>query len=191
TPSRHVLSIDEIGSVEFDPTTDLASTGQGGGLNPSPAPAADSAGAAHSETPKADSAPANDLPPAAAGGAAVVIAEKSVDVAAAADWTSTGIRVQRGQRIAVEASGEIGLGGNKRCGPDGLGVADSRKLIPNRPTGALIAVVGDDNDDFVYIGGTGEFVSTHNGVLFLSVNEGNLKDNSGSFSAHVKVMSGK
>jgi hypothetical protein len=196
TPSRHILSIEEIDSVEFDPTTDLSSASvPSDGLTPvnqgvSSTPAVDSSGG--SRTP-VDAAPApanNDLPPAAATGPTTV-AEKAVDVAAAADWTSTTIRVQRGQRIVIEASGEVGLGGNKRCGPEGLSLSDTRKLIPNRPTGALIAVVGDDNDDFVYIGGTGEFVSNHNGILFLSINEGNLKDNSGAFSARVRVISGK
>jgi hypothetical protein len=70
-------------------------------------------------------------------------------------------------------------------------LADSGKLMTSRPTGALIAVVGDDNDDFVFIGRASEFVATHNGILFLSVNERNLKDNNGSFLARVKVMSGK
>jgi hypothetical protein len=192
TPSTHVLSIEEIDTVEFDPTTDMASSAaQSGGLTPvsqASIPAGDSSGNSRSPVDSAP-APANDLPPVAAG--PTTVAEKSVDVAAASDWTSTGIRVQRGQRIVIEANGEVGLGNSKRTGPDGLGLSDSRKLIPNRPTGALIAVIGDDNDDFVYIGGTGEFVSNHNGILFLSINEGNLKDNSGAFSARVKVISGK
>lgn len=186
-PSRHILSIEEIDSVEFDLSADLAAQ----------SPPGSSGDAAAGNSRQADPAPAspannnNDLPPAASPGLLAAASEKSVDVAAAADWVSTGIRVQRGQRIVIEATGEIGLGNNRRTGPDGLTISDPRKLIPNRPTGALIAVVGDDNDDFVYIGSSGEFVSTHNGVLFLSINEGNLKDNSGAFSAHVKVLSGK
>jgi hypothetical protein len=198
TPSRYVLSVDEVDSVEFDPSTDLATAS--GGIAASPGtttPAVDSsansraADSGAAAAPAAAPAPANDLPPTAAGGLLAAATEKSVDVAAAADWVSTGIRVQRGQRIAIESTGEIGLGNNKRSGPDGLNLSDPRKLIPNRPTGALIAVVGDDNDDFVYIGSNGEFVATHNGVLFLSINEGNLKDNSGAFSARIKVMSVK
>jgi len=189
SPSRHILSIEEIDTVEFDPTTDLASaTAQSGGL--SPVSQADSSGGARLPVDSAPApAPANDLPPTPAG--PTTVAEKSLEVAAAADWTSTGIRVQRGHRVLIDASGEVGLGNSKRSGPEGLGLSDSRKLIPSRPTGALIAVVGDDNDDFVYIGSSGEFVSNHTGILFLSINEGNLKDNSGAFSANVKVISGK
>jgi hypothetical protein len=114
-----------------------------------------------------------------------------VSIAAAADWTSTEIRVQRGQRIVVSASGEVDLGDNQRTGPEGLSLADSRKLVAARPTGGLIAVVGDDNDDFVFVGKATEFVATHNGILFLSVNEGNLKDNTGAFVARVRVLSGR
>jgi len=206
-PSTHSIPVEEIDSVEFDPSdaTALArDASSSGGLvpatqntapgdRPSAAPAGEVANNSRSAETATATAPANDLPPAEAGAPAPnsLLAEKSCDVAAAADWTSTGIRVQRGQRIIIEASGEVELGNNRRSGPDGISVSDSRKLIPNRPTGALIAVVGDDNDDFVYIGGSGEFVSTHNGVLFLSVNEGNLKDNNGAFAARIKVMSGK
>ena len=68
---------------------------------------------------------------------------------------------------------------------------DSRKLVAARPTGALIAVVGDDNDDFIFVGSAIAFVAPHNGILFLSVNEGNLKDNTGAFVARVKVLSGR
>jgi hypothetical protein len=199
--SRHVISVEEIDSVEFD-SSDVAASARdansGGGLVPA---TPDASVDRPSSTPATKepvetappTAPANDLPPTEAGAprANSVLAEKSLDVAAAADWTSTGIRVQRGQRIIIEASGEVELGNSRRTGPDGVSLSDSRKLIPNRPTGALIAVVGDDNDDFVYIGGSGEFVSAHNGILFLSVNEGNLKDNNGAFAARVKVMSGK
>jgi hypothetical protein len=199
--SRHVISVEEIDSVEFDSSDAAASardTNSGGGLVPvTPDVSADRPAPTPATKEPAEPAPttatANDLPPAEAGvpRANSALAEKSLDVAAAADWTSTGIRVQRGQRIIIEASGEVELGNSRRTGPDGVSISDSRKLIPNRPTGALIAVVGDDNDDFVYIGGSGEFVSAHNGILFLSVNEGNLKDNNGAFAARVKVMSGK
>jgi len=136
--------------------------------------------------------PEPDTSPSDANTSSVpAIAEKTVSVAGAADWTSTEIRVQKGQRIIISATGEVDLGDNQRSGPDGLSIADNRKLIAARPTGALIAVVGDDNDDFVFVGKATEFTSPHNGILFLSVNEGNLKDNAGAFVARVRVLSGR
>jgi hypothetical protein len=205
--SRHVIPVEEIESVEFD-SSDVTTAARGGantggGLVPvdpntprneplqTTPPVEVAPGSRTTKEPVAPAA-GNDLPPADADtGTGSALIEKTVSVAAAADWTSTEIRLQRGQRVVISSSGEVDLGDGRRSSPDGLSAADNRKLIPNRPTGSLIAVVGDDNDDFVHIGSAGEFVAQHNGILFLSVNEGNLKDNTGAFVARVKVMSGK
>src|SRR5262245_4923969 len=195
--SRHTVSVDEIESVDFDSTESLASARN----TAEPSTGVDSSSRLEPVTSSASEKPRNEpaAPPVSADPTPVEsdtasassgssTAEKTVKVAAAADWTSTELRLQRGQKVVISASGEVDLGNDKRTGPDGLSVTDNRKLIPNRPTGSLIAVVGDDNDDFIYVGGSGEFVSQHNGILFLSVNEGNLKDNNGSFQARVKVL---
>ena len=57
----------------------------------------------------------------------------------------------------------------------------------SQPTGALIAVIGDDNDDFILIGRSKDFVAQRDGVLFLGVNEGNLSDNSGNFDIVIEA----
>ena len=124
-------------------------------------------------------------------GSGGVLAEKDVRVAGAADWTSSEIRISKGQRLTITAEGEVDLGDDKKSGPAGIALTDAKKLMANRPTGALIAVIGDDNDDFIYIGRSAEITSKHNGTLFLSVNEANLKDNTGSYRAKVKVMPAK
>jgi len=49
-------------------------------------------------------------------------------------------------------------------------------------------VVGDDNNDFIYIGSDREFTASRDGALFLGINEGNLDDNSGSYSAKVEIF---
>lgn len=116
------------------------------------------------------------------------LSDKTVSVVAAADWTSTEIRIRKGQRVSISASGQIDLGGNRRVGPEGTALADPKKLIPNSPTGALIAVIGDDNDDFIAVGPQASFIAEREGILFLSVNETNLRDNSGSFAARVRVF---
>jgi hypothetical protein len=59
--------------------------------------------------------------------------------------------------------------------------------MQDEPTGALLAVVGDDNNDFVFIGRARDFVSQRDGVLFLGINEGNLNDNTGSYNTVVEV----
>jgi len=97
-------------------------------------------------------------------------------------WTNSGLVVRRGQRLRISASGRISLGNNRFSTPDGLpNIPDRDKLMRNQPTGGLIAVIGDDNDDFIFVGRGRDFVAQKDGVLFLGVNEGNLSDNSGNF----------
>jgi hypothetical protein len=57
----------------------------------------------------------------------------------------------------------------------------------NQPTGGLICVIGDDNDDFIFIGKSRDFVAQRDGVLFLGVNEGNLADNTGIFDVVIEA----
>jgi hypothetical protein len=120
-----------------------------------------------------------------------VIVEKEVRVAAAADWSSSEVRVTKGQKVVIEATGEVDLGNGQKSAPGGIAKTDPRKLMANRPTGSLIAVIGDDNDNFIFVGRQIEFTAANSGILFLSINEGDLKDNGGSFIAHVKVMGNK
>ena len=122
----------------------------------------------------------------------VPVKSMNVDVAAKKDWTSSGLIVKRGDHIRVTASGSITLDpvSGRTSGPEGLAdLPDAKKLMPDQPTGALIGVISSDNDDFIFIGRAGEFTATRDGLLFLSVNEGQLSDNVGSFKAVVEVLS--
>jgi len=106
-------------------------------------------------------------------------------------WTNTGLVVRRGQRLKISASGRISLGGSRFATPDGLpNVPDTGKLMRNQPTGGLLAVIGDDNDEFIFIGRNRDFVAQRDGVLFLGVNEGNLSDNSGAFDVVIEAEAG-
>ena|SRR5918911_816239 len=103
-------------------------------------------------------------------------------------WTYTGLAVRRGQRLRISATGRIMLGGGRYSTPAGLStLPDREKLMRNEPTGALIAVIGDDNDDFIFIGSRREFTAQRDGMLFLGVNEGNLNDNTGAYDAVVEA----
>lgn len=104
-------------------------------------------------------------------------------------WTNTGWVVRKGQRIKITGDGEVSLGGGKSTSPAGLyDLEDGDKLMTAVPTGALIAVIGDDNNDFIYVGLEREFVASRDGVLFLGVNEGNLNDNTGAFSVKIAIF---
>ncbi len=103
-------------------------------------------------------------------------------------WTNTGLVVRRGQRLRITASGRVSLGNSRFATPDGLAnIPDRDKLMRNQPTGGLIAVIGDDNDDFIFVGRSRDFVAQRDGVLFLGVNEGNLSDNSGVFEIVIEA----
>lgn len=205
--TRMTIAMDDVESIEFDGAEGAAT--QSAPASVSQAPAGkygdvqrDTSAPVRATTPPEptpETSPATTpvssetAPQTTPGGSNVVGAtlEKTISVPSTADWTSTEIRVQRGQRISITASGEIDLGNGVRSTPGGLGTTDSRKLIQSKPTGALIAVVGDDNDDFVFIGRSGEFTAAHSGILFLSVNEGNLKDNAGAYLARVRILNSK
>ena len=106
-------------------------------------------------------------------------------------WTNSGLVVRRGQRLRISASGRVSLGNNRYSTPDGVpNITDRDKLMRNSPTGGLIAVIGDDNDDFLFIGRGRDFVAQRDGVLFLGVNEGNLGDNSGTYEVVIEAEAG-
>lgn len=103
-------------------------------------------------------------------------------------WTSSGYVVRKGQRIRITGTGRVGLGLGKYSSPGGIStIADKDKLMRNDSTGGLIAVIGDDNNDFVFIGARKEFRADRDGILFLGVNEGNLDDNTGFFEATIEI----
>jgi len=103
-------------------------------------------------------------------------------------WTNSGLVVRKGQRLRISASGRVSLGRGRFSTPGGLNsIPDQDKLMRNEATGALIAVIGDDNDDFILIGPRREFVAQRDGVLFLGVNEGDLTDNTGSYDIVIEA----
>jgi hypothetical protein len=106
-------------------------------------------------------------------------------------WTNSGLVVRRGQRLRISATGRVNLGAKGSATADGLAnVPDREKLMRTQPTGGLIAVIGDDNDEFIFIGSSRDFVAQRDGVLFLGVNEGNLSDNSGTFEVVIEAVAG-
>jgi len=115
--------------------------------------------------------------------------EATVSVAGREIWGDSGLEVSRGDRLRVSASGRINLARNQSTGPEGVSISDPGKMMPTRPTGGLIAVIGDDNDDFFFIGAAAEFVAQRSGRLFLMVNENNVDDNSGAFTVRIQVQS--
>lgn len=113
------------------------------------------------------------------------------EICAPNGWTNSGLVVRQGQRLRISATGRVSLGGGRFSTPSGMaGSPDNDKLMRNDATGALIAVIGDDNDDFLLIGTRRDFVAQRDGVLFLGVNEGNLNDNTGTYDVVIEAEAG-
>ena len=128
-------------------------------------------------------------PAPAAGNSSLIPVRVRVRADAASNgWTDSGLMVRRGQRLRITAAGRVSLGQGRFSTPTGLPrVVDTEKLMRDKPTGALIAVVGDDNDEFIFVGSAYEFYATRDGRLFLGVNEGKLDDNTGTYDALVEI----
>lgn len=104
-------------------------------------------------------------------------------------WTNSGWVVKKGQRIRITGDGKVSLGKGQSSPPSGIAsLNDDQKLLKNVPTGALVAVIGDDNNDFIYVGAEREFVATRDGALFLGINEGYLDDNSGAYNVKIEII---
>ncbi len=103
-------------------------------------------------------------------------------------WTNSGWVVRKGQRIRISGAGRVSLGGGRFAAPGGVAsLPDAGKLMAQESTGGLIAVIGDNNNEFIFVGETKEFVAQRDGALFLGINEGNLDDNSGVFDVKIEI----
>ena len=190
--SRTLVYVEDVESIEFDSATTSAAAGLSN----------DDASPQVSQPSRSNPPPDNRVParpnntqsvPTSAPGSATFF---TIKVGVRADnanngWTNSGLVVRQGQRLRISATGRVSLGGGRFSTPSGMpNSPDSEKLMRNEPTGALIAVIGDDNDDFQVIGTRREFVAQRDGVLFLGVNEGNLADNTGTYDVVIEAEAG-
>ena len=193
--SRTLIYVEDIESIEFDSaTTSAAST-----LANEPAPG-DTA-VPESQPARSNPPRTSTTPPVSTGAptfftikigvhAKQCPTQNTTEPCAPNGWTNTGLVVRKGQRLRIRSTGRVSLGGGRFSPPAGLAGADTEKLMRTEPTGALIAVIGDDNDDFLLISTRRDFVAQRDGVLFLGVNEGNLNDNTGTFDVVIEAEAG-
>ena len=192
--SRVTLYAEDVEAIEFDSATGATSSVTTGGEPGFGANTSTTNSRPVLQTPRpSDTAasPDDSSPAPATASPAPTFRGTPVRVRADATsngWTNTGITVRRGQLLRITATGRVTLGQGRTANPAGVRtIADSGKLMRDEPTGALIAVIGDNNDDFIFIGARREFTAQRDGVLFLGVNEANLGDNTGSYEATVGV----
>ena len=181
--------VEDVESIEFDGTSGPSSSGPSSSIddgatarnNPPPVPRT------NRSEPASDSR--NDTLPISSSTPTFFTIKVGVRADAANNgWTNSGLVVRKGQRLRITASGRVSLGRGRFSTPGGVATLnDSDKLMRSEATGALIAVIGDDNDEFILIGPRREFVAQRDGVLFLGVNEGDLTDNTGSYDIVIEA----
>lgn len=188
--SKVILDTRDVETIEFDGRGDDTSNVSSVRENNIPRPSAPDDDTGH----RANNAPSRPTPVVtkpitnnSPTTTSTAVKEIATQVTAKDDWSYANLTVRRGDRIRLTASGKVKLSSSRESGPEGIELEDKNKLILDKPTGSLIAVIGDDNDDFIHIGREGEFVAKRDGKLFLSVNEGDLSDNSGQFSVQVRI----
>jgi hypothetical protein len=104
-------------------------------------------------------------------------------------WSNSGWVVKKGQKIRITGKGQVSLGNGRFASAAGINsLPDNDKLIKTEATGGLIAVIGDDNNEFIFVGASREFTASRDGALFLGINEGNLDDNSGAFDVTIEIL---
>ena len=197
--SRMTVLMEDVESIEFDnPFGTAEGPGQTGGRATGDEAVYDGANDdAASSQPRTQPTPANRPAPQSqpdagtqrAGGSPVFfpIRVRVDPKASESGWVSSGFTVRRGQRLRVSATGRITLSNGLSTTPTGLPrVNDADKLLPNDPTGALIAVIGDDNNDFISLSSGQEFVARRDGILFLGINTGRLTATGGVFEVTIE-----
>jgi hypothetical protein len=112
--------------------------------------------------------------------------EKDVLVSGDVPFVDTGIDVRSGQQIYFESTGNVWWKPSERTGPAGENGSDrdrdSRRPMPRRPTGGLLAKVGQESTDLFFIGADpGPIRVRSTGRLFLGVNDDYFQDNHGNF----------
>src|SRR6267142_4774074 len=192
--SRTLVYVEDVESIEFDSATTAAAAGLANDdAQPSGTPApVYQAPRPTQQPPVTNRVPARTNPQSAPSTSPTFF---TIKVGVRADntnngWTNSGLVVRKGQRLRISATGRISLGTGRFSTPAGIAGPDNDKLMRTEATGALIAVIGDDNDDFLLIGTRRDFVAQRDGVLFLGLNEGNLTDNTGTYDVVIEAEAG-
>jgi len=114
-----------------------------------------------------------------------------IEVQLVDQWIRTNVEVRRGQRLRVEASGQIYLDGRYASGPDGINQRDPNSPLPEQRDGALIAAIGSEPDSIpVLIGRSKEFIAERDGRLYLTANHWDTTGARGRYNVRIWVEGG-
>jgi len=105
------------------------------------------------------------------------------------DWQSTGVRIDAGSRLHVQADGAWSYTPGEFNGPEGHPRYRSPDFYPLRgvPGGILIGRIGDTGHPFVVGKQIVHAGGREHGLLFLRINDDILSDNDGAVTVHITV----
>lgn len=104
------------------------------------------------------------------------------------DWQSTGLRVQQGDMLNLEAEGSWLYTPDEYHGPQGHRHyrAPSFYPLPSIPGGALIGRIGEEGEPR-YVGDGMRWRAQSDGLLYLRIDDDILSDNEGFVTVRVQI----
>lgn len=104
------------------------------------------------------------------------------------DWQSTGVRIDQGDRVEIEAEGEWLYTPDEVHGPAGHPRFPAPSFYPvsSGSGGALIGRIGETGGRFV-VGERINMQATQHGILYLRINDDILSDNDGWVAVRIDV----
>ena len=104
------------------------------------------------------------------------------------DWQSTGLRIDQGDRIQIEAEGEWLYTPDEYHGPAGHPRFPAPSFYPvsSGSGGALIGRIGETGGRFV-VGERLNMQATQHGILYLRINDDFLSDNDGWVAVRIDI----
>ena len=127
-------------------------------------------------------------PPSGSERTAETVVGRSVDVPGTSAWVDTGVDVQAGQEVRVDASGRVFHNETESVPPDGTPQPRRRgsDVLPERGHGALLGRFGEDGAPF-FVGSSALLIVQDAGRLYLGINDLGVDNNAGAFAATVVV----
>ncbi len=101
----------------------------------------------------------------------------------------SGIKVTKGDKISIRASGEVTFGIMAGSGgPEGINFFPSYNYFENLSHGCLIGRIAQSEDDpWTYIGASADFTADRSGELQFNVNDNDPSNNVGEFEVKITV----
>lgn len=111
-----------------------------------------------------------------------------IQIYAYRDWQSTGLRVEEGDLLTIQAEGTWLYTPGEHHGPQGHRHyrAPSFYPLPDVPGGALIGRIGEGGKPR-YVGESTRWQAEHAGLLYLRIDDDILSDNKGAVTIEIQV----